>query len=253
MIMRLEGKIVLVTGGGSGIGRGIVERFAHEGASTAVLDVNDAGAQQVADAARRMGADAIALHADVSHSEQVQAAMRAVADRWGRLDVLVNSAGIFWAQRGDTLVTEMDEAVWDHVLAVNLKGVFLCCKFGIPLMKQRGAIVNISSIGGLLGRDTAQAYVASKGGVTALTRTLAVQYAPRHIRANAILPGRVDTPLVQEDYATADERAAFATAHPAGRFGRPEDIAGLALYLASDEAEWVTGSAYVIDGGFMVV
>lgn len=127
-MMRLEGKIALVSGGGSGIGRGIVERFAQEGASTAVLDVNAAGAQQTADAARRMGAEAIALQADVSRSEQVQTAMRAVADRWGRLDVLVNCAGIFWAQRGDTLVTEMDEAVWDHVLAVNLKGVFLCCK-----------------------------------------------------------------------------------------------------------------------------
>jgi len=113
-----------------------------------------------------------------------------------------------------------------------------------------GAIVNIASIAGLIGRDTAQAYVASKGGVIALTRTLAVQYAARGIRANAILPGRVDTPLVADDYATPEDREAFARAHPIGRFGQPDDIAGLALYLASDEAAWVTGASYVIDGGF---
>jgi len=136
--------------------------------------------------------------------------LAAGSPRWGRVDVLVNNAGIFWAHRGDTLVTEMDEAVWTHVLAVNLTGVFLCCKCGIPAMGRGGSIVNIASIAGLLGRDTVQAYVAAKGGVLALTRSLAVHYAARGIRANAILPGRVDTPLVVDDYATPEERAAFA-------------------------------------------
>jgi len=133
---------------------------------------------------------------------------------------------------------------------VNLKSVFLCCKYGIPLMTGTGAIINVASIAGLIGRDTAQAYVAAKGGVIALTRTLAVQYAPRGIRANAILPGRVDTPLVANDHATPEERDAFVRAHPLGRFGTPDDIAGLALYLASEEAAWVTGASYVIDGGY---
>jgi NAD(P)-dependent dehydrogenase (short-subunit alcohol dehydrogenase family) len=140
--------------------------------------------------------------------------------------------------------------VWNRVLGVNLTGVFLCCKYAIPLMLAGGSIVNIASIAGLIGRDTAQAYVASKGGVIALTRTLAVQYAARGIRANAICPGRVDTPLVAHDYATPEVREAFARAHPLGRFGTPEDIANLALFLASDEAAWITGAQYVIDGGY---
>ncbi len=249
--MRLAGKIALVTGAGSGIGRGIAERFAREGAAVGVVDVDDAGAAETVTTIREAEGQAIPLHADVSCSGEVRAALEVVAGHWGRLDILCNNAGIFWAHRGDTLVTDLDEEVWDHVLAVNLKGVFLCCKYGIPLMAGgSGAIVNIASIAGLIGRDTAQAYVASKGGVIALTRTLAVQYAARGIRANAILPGRVDTPLVADDYATPEDREAFARAHPIGRFGQPDDIAGLALYLASDEAAWVTGASYVIDGGF---
>lgn len=248
--MRLAGKVAVVTGAGSGIGRGIARRFAQEGASVAVVDVNEAGAQETVGAITEAGGDAIALQADVSRADEVRGVMEVVSTRWGRLDVLCNNAGIFWAHRGDTLVTEMDEAVWDHVLAVNLKSVFLCCKYGIPLMTGGGAIVNVASIAGLIGRDTAQAYVAAKGGVIALTRTLAVQYAPGGIRANAVLPGRVDTPLVADDYATPEERAAFARAHPLGRFGTPDDVAGLALYLASDEAAWITGASYVIDGGY---
>jgi NAD(P)-dependent dehydrogenase (short-subunit alcohol dehydrogenase family) len=212
--------------------------------------VNEASAAATAAQAQEAGAEALALRADVSRADDVRGTMDAVAGRWSHLDVLCNNAGIFWAHRGDTLVTEMDEAVWVHVLAVNLKSVFLCCKYGIPLMSAGGSIVNIASIAALIGRDNAQAYVASKGGVLALTRTLAVQYAPRGIRANAILPGRVDTPLVAQDYATPEERDAFARAHPLGRFGTPEDIAGLALYLASDEASWVTGASYVVDGGY---
>lgn len=248
--MRLAGKVAVVTGAGSGIGRGIARRFAQEGASVAVVDVNEAGAQETVGAITEASGDAIALQADVSRADEVRGVMEVVSTRWGRLDVLCNNAGIFWAHRGDTLVTEMDEAVWDHVLAVNLKSVFLCCKYGIPLMTGGGAIVNVASIAGLIGRDTAQAYVAAKGGVIALTRTLAVQYAPGGIRANTVLPGRVDTPLVADDYATPEERVAFARAHPLGRFGTPDDIAGLALYLASDEAAWITGASYVIDGGY---
>lgn len=248
--MRLRDKITLITGAGSGIGRGIAQRFAREGASVVVVDQNRDGAEETVRLIQDGGTEALVVEADVSSSDSVQGAMSGVAERWGRLDVLVNNAGIFWAHRGDTLVTKMEEAVWDHVLAVNLKSVFLCCKYGIPLMAEGGSIVNVASIAGVIGRDTAQAYVASKGGVIALTRTLAVQYAPRRIRANAILPGRVDTPLVVDDYATPEEREAFALSHPIGRFGTPDDIAGLALYLASDEAAWVTGASYIIDGGY---
>jgi len=248
--MRVAGKIVVVTGAGSGIGRAMARRFAQEGAAVAVVDVNDEGAHETVGAVAGAGGDMVALHADVARAAEVHAMMEAVSVRWGRLDVLCNNASVFWAHRGDTLVTEVDEAVWDRVLAVNLKSVFLCCKYGIPLMTGTGAIINVASIAGLIGRDTAQAYVAAKGGVIALTRTLAVQYAPRGIRANAILPGRVDTPLVANDHATPEERDAFVRAHPLGRFGTPDDIAGLALYLASEEAAWVTGASYVIDGGY---
>lgn len=247
--MRLAGKVALVTGGGSGIGRGIAVRFAREGAAVVVLDVDQAGAAETM-AQAATGGETLAIAADVSRADDVRRAMDAVAARWGRLDVLVNNAGIFWAHRGDTLVTEMEEDIWDRVLAVNLKSVYLCCRHGIPMMAAGGSIINIASIAGLIGRDTAQAYVAAKGGVIALTRTLAVHYSPRGIRANAILPGRVDTPLVVGDYATPEEREAFAQAHPLGRFGTPNDIAGLALYLASDDASWVTGAQYVIDGGY---
>lgn len=249
--MRLRGKVAVVTGGGSGIGRAICHRFASEGAAVAVVDREQVGARATVEGAGT-GMDLLALVADVSRAADVRGALDAVVTRWGRVDILCNCAGIFWAGRGDTLVTEMDETVWDHVLAVNLKSVFLCCKYAIPLMSGGGSIVNIASIAGLIGGDTAQAYVASKGGVIALTRTLAVQYAARGVRANAILPGRVDTPLVADDYATAAQREAFAREHPLGRFGTPDDIAGLALYLASDEAAWVTGSEYVIDGGYTV-
>jgi len=248
--MRLASKIALVTGAGSGIGRAIAVRCAQEGAAVAVLDQDAESANETAATIARDGGDALALVADVSSASQVEAACTSIAERWGRLDILVNSAGIFLANRGDTLVTELDEAIWDRVLAVNLKGVYLCCKYAIPLIGPGGSIVNIASIAALIGRDTAQAYVAAKGGVVALTRSLAVQYAPRGIRANAILPGRVDTPLVQHDYASDEDREAFARSHPLGRFGRPEDIAHLALYLASEEASWVTGAEYVIDGGY---
>ncbi len=248
--MRLEGKIALVTGGGSGIGRAIALRFAREGATAIVVDVDTEGAEATVAQAHELDLELVAIPADVSQADEVRDAMEAVAARWGRLDVLCNNAGIFLSKRGDTLVTELDEAVWDQVINVNLKGVYLCCKFGIPLMGVGGSIINISSIAALIGRDTAQAYVASKGGVLSLTRTLAVQYAPRGIRANAILPGRTDTPLVTHDYETPEVREAFARAHPLGRFGAPEDIAALAAFLASDESAWVTGSQYVIDGGY---
>jgi len=248
--MRLAGKVALVTGAGSGIGRAIAVRCSQEGAAVAVLDQDAPSATETAATISGAGGEALVLVADVAAAPQVQAACVAVAERWGRLDILVNSAGIFLANRGDTLVTELDEAIWDRVLAVNLKGVYLCCKYAIPLMGPGSSIVNIASIAALIGRDTAQAYVAAKGGVVALTRSLAVQYAPGGIRANAILPGRVETPLVQHDYASEEQRAAFARSHPLGRFGRPEDIAHLALYLASEESSWVTGAEYVIDGGY---
>jgi len=217
------------------------------------MDVDDVGAAETVTLVAGAGGEARAFHADVSHGDEVRQVMADVVARWGRVDILVNNAGIFWAHRGDTLVTEMDEAVWTHVLAVNLTGVFLCCKFGIPAMGRGGSIANIASIAGMLGRDTAQAYVAAKGGVLALTRSLAVHYASGGIRANAILPGRVDTPLVADDDATPEDRAAFTRAHPLGRLGTPEDIAGLALYLASDEAAWVTGASYIIDGGYITL
>ena len=249
--MRLRDKVILITGGGSGMGRLASLTFAREGARVVSVDVvPEAGAAAV-DEITRAGGQALFVAADVGREDQVRNAVRQAVARFGRLDVLYNNAGIFPAEDGS--VVDLDAAVWDRVMAVNLKGIYLCCKHGIPelLRAGGGSIINVASFVALVGCSVPQdAYTASKGGVIALTKSLAVQFGPRRIRTNAIAPGPVETPLLTSWLLSNPEaKKRRLDRIPMGRFGRPEDIVQMALYLASDEATWVNGSVLVVDGG----
>ncbi len=247
---RLEDKVAVITGGGSGIGRVAATIFADEGARVVVADVVSEQAESaVADIVSAGGA-ATPFTVDVSDEVQVQAMVRTAVETYGGLHVLFNNAGIFPDDDGGILDTPPD--TWQRVLEVNLKGVWLGCRAAVPAMLESGggSIVNVASFVALMGAATAQiAYTASKGGVLALTRELAVEYARRGIRANSICPGPIETPLLAELLADPARRQRRLVHIPIGRFGRPEEIAKAALFLASDDASFVTGSALVVDGG----
>ena len=249
--MRLRDKVVLITGGASGMGRLAALTFAREGARIAAVDVSQQAGQEVAAEIARGGGEALFLRTDVGREDQVRTAVRQTVERFGRLDVLYNNAGIFPEQDGS--VVDLDEAVWDQVLTVNLKGMYLCCKHGIPelLRAGGGSIINVASFVALVGCTVPQdAYTASKGGVIALTKSLAVQFGPHHVRANAIAPGPIETPLLMSWLLNnPDAKKRRLDRIPLGRFGRPEDIVQMALYLASEESTWVNGSVMVVDGG----
>jgi NAD(P)-dependent dehydrogenase (short-subunit alcohol dehydrogenase family) len=248
---RLEGKVALVTGGGSGIGRGAALRFAEQGARVAVGDIDAEAATRVA---AEIGQDARAVRMDVTSSHSVSDGLDAVVAAFGGLDVLVNNAGRTTAGA----VYELSEDEWDAVLDVNLKSVFLVSKCAWPLLQARGggAIINTASIAGLWGLPRIAAYGASKGGVILLTKCMALDGASDGIRVNCICPGDVDTPMLQTYFSLQPDpvatRAFFTNMHPLGRLGEPRDIADAMLYLASDEARWVTGSVLVVDGGLTV-
>ena len=248
---RLEGKVALVTGAASGMGREICVRFAEEGARIAALDVDERGLDETEAAAR----DAATFVADVADEEQVWRAVDGAAERFGALHIIVNCAGVLWRGR-DVSVLETDEAVWDRVFAINLKGIVWACKHGVPRLIEAGggAIVNVGSTSALLGDSIPQdAYTSSKGAIISLTRNLAVQFAPHGIRANCIHPGFTDTPM--QTVRTSDPewvRAAVAEI-PLGRLGTARDVANAALFLASDEASYITGIELVVDGGSVIV
>jgi NAD(P)-dependent dehydrogenase (short-subunit alcohol dehydrogenase family) len=248
---RLEGKVVLVTGAGSGMGRVAAVTFAREGARIVAADVVVSAGQETVTQVRAAGGEAVFTHADVSKEAEVAAAVRAGEEAFGRLDVLYNNAGIFPAEDGS--VVDLDEAVWDRVMNVNLKGIYLVCKHGIPALLRAGggSVINIASFVALVGCTVPQdAYTASKGGVIALTKSLAVQFGPKGIRSNAICPGPIETPLLTEWLLTDPEAKRVRLARiPMGRFGRPEDIVQMGLYLASDESSWTNGAVLVVDGG----
>ena len=243
---RLENKIAIVTGAGSGIGRATALRFAAEGAKVIVADVT--GAED--ETAKIIGASAVAIHADVSKSSNVRAMIDAARTRFSRLDVIFNIAGIEGEQAS---TADCSEENFDRVISVNLRGVFLGMKYAIPLMieRGRGSIINNASVAGLVGFPGLPAYCASKGGVIQLTKTAALEYAMQSIRVNAICPGVIWTPMVQRLAVSAEAEAAFREMEPVGRFGTPDDIASMALFLASDESSFVTGAALPVDGGFI--
>lgn len=245
--MRLAGKIALITGAGSGIGRATAELFAQEGAGVAVADYDEAAAQATCAAICAAGGRAIAIRVDVAQPEQVDAMIAATVQAFGGLDILFNNAAVLIF--GSVLDTTW--ADWQRVMSVNLNGVFLCCKAALPHLRARGggSIINMSSSTGAHdGNGNAIAYVTSKGGVTLLTRCLAIDHAADHIRVNAIAPGPTDTPMLRRNM-TPEEIDAFAKTFPAQRLGQPQEIAAAALFLASDEASFVTGSILAVDGG----
>lgn len=240
--MRLRDKIIVVTGGGSGIGAACCELFAREGAKVAVLDVNGEAAQRVA---AGIGASALPLGVNVTNEKEVADSMSACAARFGSIHGLVNSAGI--AVRRP--VGDLDDSDWTRVIDVNLRGAFLCAKHVLSNMDY-GSIVHISSVTGLTGVRNRAAYSASKGGLIALMRNMAMDYADRRIRVNCVCPGFVRTSLTAALFADEGRKAKLTSLHPLARLGEPEDIARAVLFLLSDEASWITGQAIAVDGGF---
>ena len=248
--MRLENKVAVITGAGSGIGRESALLFAREGARVVVADVNDGAGQAVVEELRAAGGEAVYVHADVSKGAEAEGMVRAAEESFGRLDVLFNNAGISHARDDDAVATE--EEVWDLTMSINLKGVFLGCKYGIPALRRAGggSIINTASFVALLGAATPQlAYTASKGGVLAMTRELAVIHAREGIRVNALCPGPLRTELLMKYLDTEEKRRRRLVHIPMGRFGEAGEIAKAALFLASDESSFTTGATFLVDGG----
>jgi NAD(P)-dependent dehydrogenase (short-subunit alcohol dehydrogenase family) len=246
----LAGRTALITGGASGIGREAVKLFAAEGASVVVADLDPAAGASVVAEVVAAGGRAHFAQTDVSRAADVEAAVATAERAFGGLHVLFNNAGIFPAADGSPVDTPED--VWDQVMNVNLKGVFLGCKFGIPALERAGggSIINTASFVAVMGAATSQiAYTASKGGVLALTREIAVEYAKRGIRANALCPGPVNTPLLAELLADPAARARRMVHIPMGRLAEAVEIARAALFLASDDSAYVNGTTFLVDGG----
>ena len=243
---RLDNKVAVITGAASGIGRATAVRFAAEGAKVVVADLADEAGTALAD---ELGG--LYVHVDVADEESVKAMFGATIDAYGGLDVLFNNAGIS-PNDDDSILTTGLEA-WQRVQDVNLKSVYLCCKHGIPFMQQRGggSIINVASFVAIMGSATSQiSYTASKGGVLSMSRELGVQFARENIRVNALCPGPVNTPLLQELFAKDPERAARRLVHvPMGRFAQPEEMASAVLFLASDDSSFMTASTFLVDGG----
>lgn len=247
---RLDGKVALITGGGNGMGQVASVLFASEGARIVVADFSEAGGAETVAAIEAAGGEAAFVKVDVANADQVEAMVAFAMQTFGSLDVLYNNAGIFPADDGG--VTETPEPTWDRVMEVNLKGVWLGCKYGIPALLESGGgtIVNVASFVALMGAATAQiAYTASKGGVLAMTREIAVEYGRRNIRANSLCPGPVSTPMLEELMSDPDRKARRIVHIPMGRLGQAEELAKAALFLASDDSSFMTGAQLVVDGG----
>ena len=246
----LKDKVAIVTGASSGIGRATVELFAREGAVVIAADVTDDAGRKLADALAGAGHTCTYVHADMAHEADVQAMVYLALSQYGRLDVLFNNAGI----EGDFApAAEMSLDTWERTIAVNLRGVFLGTKYGVEAMLRSGggSIVNNASVAGLVGFAGGAAYCASKGGVVQLTRAVALDYATQGIRVNCLCPGVIDTPMVERALSMPGVREQIEGAEPIGRLGRPEEVAELALFLASDRSSFLTGAVIPVDGGYV--
>ena len=252
--MRLADKVTIITGAGGGMGRVASQIFAKEGAKVVAAEFSEEAGQETVRLVQAAGGEASFVKADVSNETDAKAMIDHALSTYGRVDCLYNNAGIMPA--ADHSVIDTDVATWDKVMAVNVRGVFLGCKYAIPRMVDQGAgsIINVASFVAILGCSVPQdAYTASKGAVLALTKSLAVQFAPAGVRTNSISPGPIETPLLM-DWLVKDEEAKRIrlARNPTGRFGKPEEIVHVAVYLASDESRWTNGANLVIDGGITV-
>ncbi len=248
--MRLKDKVALITGAASGIGRETCLLFAREGAKIVSADIDDNAGEETVRMVRSSGGEAVFVHADVSSVDDCRQMVAAAEEHFGRLDILFNNAGVMHSNDGDAIAT--DEDVWDLTMRINLKGVFLGCKAGIPALRRAGggSIINTASFGARLGAAKHQiAYTASKGGVLAMTRELAVIHAREKIRVNALCPGPLQTELLMKFLDTEAKRRRRLVHIPMGRFGEAQEMASAALYLASDESSYVTGAEFNVDGG----
>ncbi len=259
---RLDGRVAIITGAGSGQGRAAALLFAREGAAVVIGEVNAGSGRETEQQIAGEGLPARFVHCDVSQPDQVRAMVDTAVSEFGGLHVLYNNAGLWYPARGnyrpgitDAPSPLLEDNIWTRTIDVNLKGTYLCCKYGIPAMQATGggrSIINVSSIAALrVGRGASDAYTAAKGGIMTMTRTLAVEHATYGIRCNCIFPGAIKTPLVGE--ITPEYEQAVIASIPLGRWGQPEDVARMALFLASDESEWITGQFFVVDGGFTAV
>src|SRR2546429_7769214 len=248
--MRLKDKVALITGAASGMGRTAANLFAAEGAKVVIADVTARTGEEAVQEIKSAGGQAAFVRADVSKPAEVEAMVRFTIETFGGLHVLYNNAGFFRAEDEGTV--ERAEAIWDRVININLKGVGLGCKYGIPALLRSGggSIINVASFVALMGAATPQiAYTASKGGVLALTREIAIEFARKGIRVNALCPGPVDTPLLQELFRDPERRKRRIVHIPMGRLARADEVAKAALFLASDESSYINGAAFTVDGG----
>jgi len=245
-MMDLSGKVAIVTGAGKGLGWAIAKRLAHEGASLVIAEIDGPRGQEKAAAIRQMNREAIPVQMDVSIWADVQSMVKQVMAKFGRMDILVNNAGILGPYFP---VLEYPEEIWDRVIAVHLKGTFLCCKGVLPTMKAQGSgkIINIASVAGKEGNANMAPYSAAKAGIIGLTKTLGKEMAPYNIHVNCVSPALIETDMVRG--MTAEQRALLTSKIPLGRLGRPEEVAAVVKFLASDEASFVTGQCYDISGG----
>lgn len=255
--MRLAGRVALITGGGDGIGRAAALAFAREGAKVLIADINATLGREAAELIGAQGGEALFAETDVTREESVRAAVEAAAARFGKLDTLFNCAG--GSVPGDKPVTELDLSVFEHTIGLDLKGTMLACKYAIPRIVAAGggAVINMSSGAALRGASPAQVYTAAKGAIVSLTRSMAGTYAKDKVRVNCICAGRIDTPRVRRTYGVPGRPGGVADPQDAGSqiktypfwVGKPEDIANVALFLASDESRMITGAAIAADGG----
>jgi NAD(P)-dependent dehydrogenase (short-subunit alcohol dehydrogenase family) len=252
--MRLRGKVAIVTGSGAGIGRGIAERYAREGASVVVAEVDANSGSSTAKTIKDSGGDALFVQTDVSSEPQVKVMVQQTVARYGRIDILCNNAAVLFFKE-EAAAHELSSETWDRTMAVNLRGYWLTSKYVAPVMlrQKSGSIIHVASPTGIFGFTRLTAYSASKGGVIGLMRAMAADYAPERIRVNAIIPGTIDTPMNAVELSDVTARQRYADITPARRLGTPEDLAGIAVFLASDDSDYCVGGIFTVDGGLTAV